>query len=162
MTHSAHNDLRLFLEKVDKLLFEMESWCASESLVTQRSPVSILEEDFGNYQTEQLKISTSSGSHVANIVPIGASILGANGRVDMEGLYDRIILVDLNAGGPGITTTTVVDGGERTQTQMRPFYKGIDEPGWYWIESRVSSRGHKLDRELFLDLLAEVSDYERN
>ena len=84
----------------------------------------------------------------------------ANGRIDIKGPHDKIILVDLDAGGPTTTRTTTTEDGPSTRT--RHFYKGIDTPGWYWIDNRASSRGHKLDRDLFLNLLAEVSDHERN
>lgn len=160
MNHDPNDDLHQFLKKIEKLLEEMESWCTSAKLAFNRSTISISEEAYGTYKTEQLTISTLSGAHIADVIPVGASILGANGRVDIKGPYDQIILVDLNVGGPSITTTITV--GDQKQTHSRHFYKGIDEPGWYWIESQMNSRGHKLDRELFLNLLAEVSDYERN
>jgi hypothetical protein len=157
MNPRTHTELQSFLGKVHRLLSEMESWCASENLSSQRTPISISEEEYGHYNTDQLKISTKAGKHIADVTPIGASILGANGRIDIKGPHDKIILVDLDAGGP---TATVIEDGVSTRT--RHFYKGIDTPGWYWIDNRASSRGHKLDRDLFLNLLAEVSDHERN
>lgn len=157
MNQSTHNELQSFLGKVSQLFSEMESWCASENLAFQKIPISISEEAYGHYETEQLKITTKDGKHIADVTPIGASILGANGRIDIKGPHDKIILVDLNAGGP---TATVIEDGVSTRT--RHFYKGIDTPGWYWIDNRASSRGHKIDRDLFLNLLAEVSDHERN
>jgi hypothetical protein len=161
MNPRTHTELQSFLEKVDQFFSEMESWCASENLSSQRTPISISEEEYGHYNTDQLKITTKAGKHIADVTPIGASILGANGRIDIKGPHDKIILVDLDAGGPTTTkSTTPPEDGNPPRT--RHFYKGIDTPGWYWIDNRASSRGHKLDRDLFLNLLAEVSDHERN
>ena len=160
MNPRTHTELQSFLEKVHQLFSEIKSWCASENLSSQRTPISISEEEYGHYTTDQLKISTKAGTHIADVTPIGASILGANGRIDIKGPHDKIILVDLDAGGPTTTRTTTTEDGPSTRT--RHFYKGIDTPGWYWIDNRASSRGHKIDRDLFLNLLAEVSDHERN
>lgn len=152
-------NLDSFLRKVEILLGNIEKWSAEQGLTSTRSEITITEEAPGSYTAQKLSLKNTSGEHLAEIVPVGAWILGANGRVDIIGPHDEAILVDLNVGGPTITTTTVMD--DRTEKHTKQFYRGIDEAGWYWIESKVSSKGHKLSKDLFLDLLAEVSNYER-
>jgi hypothetical protein len=158
MRTEVDQHLETFLAKVNHLLSDIEEWSRSAGLATSQEEISITEEACGTYKTRKLLIQSTTGARLAEVIPISAWVLGANGRVDLKGIFDTIILVDLDAGGPTLTST--ITTGNHQETHTRHFYRGIDEPGWYWIESKVSGRGHKLSRELFLDLLAEVSDYE--
>ncbi len=148
-----------FLASLDAIFASIEKWAASAGLKVVKSKISITEERYGTYGVQKLSILNSSGTELAEVIPVGASILGANGRIDIKGAYDKVILVDLNIGGPTMATTVTV--GDHKKVHTRHFYRGIDEAGWYWIENKVSGKGHKLTSELFLELLAEVSDYER-
>ncbi|MDO9142034.1 MAG: hypothetical protein Q7U38_17065 [Methylobacter sp.] len=148
-----------FLASLDKAFANIEQWAISAGLKVVKSKILITEERFGTYSAQKLSILNSFGTELAEVIPVGASILGANGRIDIKGAYDKVILVDLNIGGPTMTTTVTV--GDHKETHARHFYRGIDEAGWYWIESKISGKGHKLTNELFFELLAEVSDYER-
>lgn len=147
----------LFLTHVNNLLSSMESWAMAEGLKVSKSEVELNEEVYGRYLAPKITILHPDGSMLAEITPIGASVLGANGRVDMQGYADKVILLDLDAGGP-VRHPKHLAGSPEPQT--RPLFRGIGSAGWYWIENRVSSKGHKLGREVFFDLLAEVADYE--
>lgn len=89
---------------------------------------------------------------------MGASIIAAKGRVDLEGTIDRVILVNWDPGGP--VFETVIRTGDTTQARIHALYQGVDAAGWYWIESRELSRAHPLNERLFLELLFLVSDYD--
>jgi len=104
-----------------------------------------------------LTISDRDGNLLAEIVPIGTHILGANGRIDLRGRYDKAIVVDLNEGGPKLIST-VTDGSNVTK-RTKKIYRGIDQAGWYWIDRAAQPKGHVLTKELFLGLLSQVSDY---
>jgi hypothetical protein len=91
-------------------------------------------------------------------MPVGAWVIGARGRADLIGKLDKVILVSLEEGGSAKTNT--ITCGDRKETSINKFYKGIEEAGWYWIEDRRRGRAHKIDKEVFYDLLTEVSDYE--
>jgi hypothetical protein len=147
-----------FRSSVARLLADTETWAQRQGLGVSRSQVTLNEEVYGQYEVDKLCLRDASGKKIAEIVPIAASVIGAKGRVDMVGALDHVILVDLDAGGPAITTTVEVNGQKESHT--KPLYRGIQDAGWYWIESRKLSLGRKLDEALFLDLLAEVSDYE--
>ncbi|MGZ8175674.1 MULTISPECIES: hypothetical protein [Methylobacter] len=148
-----------FLASLGTVFSSIEKWATSAGLKIVKSEISITEEACGTYSAPKLSILNSSGTELAEVIPVGASILGANGRIDIKGTYDKVIIVDLNIGGPSMTTTVTV--GDHKETHTKHFYRGIDEAGWYWIESKISGKGHKLTSELFFELLAEVSDYER-
>lgn len=157
MNANVKNKKDEFLSQIDILFESIKEWSSTANLEVSSSEININEEAFGPYNSLKLSIKNSSGKEIAQIIPIGASIIGANGRVDIKGLYDNIIIVLLNKGGPKITITTM--DGDKSSTESTPFYKGIDEDGWYWIEDK-RDKGHLFNAELFFELLSEISDYE--
>ncbi len=145
-----------FLTHVNSLFAEIETWLRAAGLKILKTDIEINEEDYGSYHAPKITVLSPAGTELAEITPVGASILGANGRVDMQGFADKIILLDMDAGGP-IRNNTGSAG--KPETTARPLFRGIDSAGWYWIENRISNKAHKLNSELFFDLLTEVADY---
>lgn len=147
-----------FLESLQKLYVQIESWCQAKGLVIKRESIQLNEEAYGAYPATTLKIQTTKGENIVELIPKGASIIGAKGRVDLVGNIDSVILVDWDQGGPSITTS--IDDGSGKQTNTVKIYRNVGEAGWYWVESRKLARAHRLDEHLFFDLLPSVSDYE--
>jgi hypothetical protein len=110
----------------------------------------------GRFMSEK-GVNTQENKPIAEIIPVAAWVVGANGRIDIRGIYDNIILLHLNQGGPAITTT--IRDGKRVTSQTNPIYRGITEAGWYAIDRRTS-KGHKFNKQTLFDVLLEVSDYE--
>lgn len=154
MKKEAENNLLNYQKKVKQLFTDLETWSKEYALLTKKEFISILEEDYDEYSIEKLLIMDETGNKIAEIVPIASSVLGANGRVDIQGIYDSVILVDLDKGGPTFTIR-----GKEGQFEQRFFYRGINEAGWYWFEHNVSTKGHKLSADIFLEILDYVSDY---
>jgi hypothetical protein len=150
-----------FLKHVDALFADIKQWLKSEGLNITVESITIDEEDFASYDCPKLIVKNRQSREIAQIVPIGTAILGANGRVDIKGLYDNAIIVALDKGGPALTTTVRDDNGKILEQRTKSFYKGIAEDGWYWIENK-RDKGYKLDAPLFFELLAETSGYESN
>lgn len=145
-----------FLKSMTELYENIRSWLDIASL--QTSPleeIELREEAYGAYKAQKMTIQDADGITIADIMPVGAGVIGASGRVDLVGKYDRVIIVLLEKGGPIITTMD--SGGKPSVTR---FYKDIKEAGWYWIEDRRRGKAHKIDKEIFYELLTEVSDYE--
>ena len=161
MSTDIHSQKNEFLQKVEVLFSDINQWIKETGLATSTLEIEITEEAFGSYKSSKLLIKNREEREIAQIIPIGASILGANGRVDMKGMYDTVIIVDLNKGGPKMTSTIRDSEGNELSTNTTYFYRGIDEAGWYWIENK-RDKGHLLNSKLFFDLLSEISDYESN
>jgi hypothetical protein len=53
-----------------------------------------------------------------------------------------------------------MEKGAAHDEHSRPLFSGVVEDGWYWIEDPHFRKARRVDRELFVDLLQEVSDYE--
>ena len=147
-----------FTSRLETLYAEVTLWIADRSLKVVSSVVELHEEILGRYEVASLSLIKDDGKQIGIMTPVGASVIGASGRVDLVGAVDREILVFLDKGGPTISRTVQVE--EQIETQTVPLYRGVSGEGWYWIENRKPSRARLLDKTLFLDLLDEVSDYE--
>ena len=146
-----------FSRRIDELYSNIDSWLSSYGLTALTEEPEINEENSGIYKVNQLAIYDKE-EKIARMMPVGAWVIGANGRVDLIGKFDRTIIVYIEKEGSSLTTT--IKDGDRQETFSTQFYKGIEETGWYWIENRRHGKAHLLDKELFLELLSEVSDYE--
>lgn len=149
--------LRSFCEQIEDLYKNVGEWLESTPLRTAREEIQINEEVFGAYSVPVLIMRNGADRLVAKIVPVGAHVIGAQGRVDLKGRHDDEILVFLKDAGPTIESVLEVGGSGKTiKTQL---YKGVEESGWYWIEDKRRGKAHKVSRELFFELLWGVSDY---
>jgi len=148
-----------YVSRLNELYSAVETWMEDTDLKTSRGTVELNEEIPGRYEAATLKISGAQGKKVADLLPVGAWIIGAEGRVDLVGLLDRNSLVYLREGGPHIKMTES-ERPRDSKEWSRPLFKGVERPGWYWIGESRRGRAHPLTKELFLDLLSEVSDYD--
>lgn len=158
MDENVSRKVRSFITSVNKLFAEVESWIAQTPLTGTQEEVKICEEYSGIYVAKKLSIEDDKKKEIVEFLPIGAFIIGGNGRIDMLGRIDKAILVHLDPGTPSMTTTMVA--GEDAETRNSSFYKGIDRKGWYWIENGKRGKANLFTQELFIELLGEVSDYE--
>lgn len=158
MNEKVAEDVKAFVDSVNNLFSEIESWIAKTKLNGTRQETEISEEASGKYKVNKLTLTDEAGKKIAEFVPVGTFIIGGNGRIDLNGTIDKAILVNLEVGGPSMTTTITVGGQAETRTTR--FYKGIDKQGWYWIEDKRRAKANFFTKELFIELLREVSDYE--
>lgn len=159
MNETSENLLKEYLHNVGVLFANIESWIVKRGLEVNPITMEISEEGYGTYKIEKC-IITDAGRNIAEIIPIGCSIVGSYGRVDLVGLMNREVISYLKKGGPYITQSELI-GGVMKEVRKKYFYRDINETGWYWIESTRLGRAKKFDEALFFDLLASVSDYER-
>jgi hypothetical protein len=158
MNENVSGKVRSFVDSVDKLFAEIESWIAQTHLTGKQEEIEIYEEYSGAYMANKLSIEDDKNKKVVEFRPIGAFIIGGNGRIDMFGRIDKAILVHLDPGAPSMTTTMVARDDKETRTIS--LYRGIDRKGWYWIEDGKRGKANFFTQDLFMELLAEVSDYE--
>lgn len=158
-----HQEVKLndFFKKLATLYLDVANWVYLNNLKVERDIIELNEEDFGKYTVEKCSIVNSDGKRIAELLPVGASIIGAKYRVDLIGLIDQESLVYFDEGGP--TMRAEISEGDQIDTnKMNTFkiYRGVDEAGWYWIESQRLNRAYKVDQTLFLELISTVTDYE--
>ncbi len=159
MNEKGESILDNFLIKIEELYRDIDSWISSYGLTSIKEKVEIREETLGAYNADKLGILDKRKKFVAEIRPIGASVIGAEGRLDLTGKFDKAILVYLEKERPELIST--IKDGEREYAHTEKLFKGAKEAGWYWIEDKLRGKAHMVNKELFFDLLSVVSDYER-
>jgi uncharacterized protein YodC (DUF2158 family) len=157
MDENVKGRVSSFVNSVGRLFTDIESWIASTTLKAIRQPIQISEEASGRYEIDKLTLKSEKGKRVAEFFPVGAFIIGGNGRIDLVGTIDKAIIVNLKTGGPVMTTTIAAEGYKETRTTS--FYEGVTQEGWYLIGDGRHGKAYFFTKDLFFDLLREVSDY---
>ena len=88
--------LEKWLAVLDNFLSRIESWLAEaqkEGLIVQRGKTPVSEPSLGAYIAPSLVLTFDSGTTVktVSIFPIACTVIGANGRVDMESQWGTYI-----------------------------------------------------------------------
>lgn len=156
----AHSDQTVtypqdYIQRLTALLDEIDGWCRTLGLQTERHPVAMHEESTGRYEGPGLRI-LKDGMPVAKMVPVGSQTIAADGRVDLAGRICRHVFLFYLETNCRDEPTAIVDG--RCIYTTSPIRRGVDRDGWYWLESK-SLRVKRVDENLFIDLLMDVSDH---
>ncbi|MGD9504962.1 MAG: hypothetical protein AB7W37_08610 [Syntrophobacteraceae bacterium] len=157
MVETQEQAVQVYRKRVSELYESVRNWAHDASLQTTEETVELNEEAYGHYEAPKLSVKTADGKIIAELVPMGASIIGSEGRVDVVGKYDKAIVVYV-AEGPALTT--VITCGDQKETHVTKFYRGIKGAGWYYVEDRRRGKAYEVDKEMLYELLGEVSDYE--
>ncbi len=143
---------------LEELYEQVRKWLDEAGLVCEEQNMSIHEERSGQYQAPELRI-LNGNKLLVELIPIGADIIGAEGRVDLRGHLDTRPILYLLPDGPVLHTSISIGSEEVLEKQNRPLFKGIDHEGWYALADRDPKSVRTLDREIFFALLKQVADY---
>lgn len=154
MNTEIHQEVE-FRQRVEQLYEVVGQWMPGEFISLHREPLTLNEEGIGEYVVDKLILEDQAQGKVATLVPKGALVIGAEGRVDLVGKYDMATLVWLKENEPA-----QIGGSDDTPRRVHRFFNNIDSDGWYWIEDSRRGRAHPITSELLGELLAQVSDYE--
>lgn len=148
--------VHIYRDRVYHLYSNIEGWLKGTSLKTKRLSFDVMENVYGSYKIDCLDISRADGTTVATLEPIGASVIGGEGRVDLVGSRDRQSIMYFGAEGPHIQVA--IGAAPASRRVSHPLFKGVTTAGWYWIEDVRLGRARQLDEALFKDLLRGVAD----
>ncbi len=144
----------IYLDRVKAFFEQVETWLPKKELETVNIPRSIHDKT-GEYDAFGLAITKKdmleADDAVADLFPQGSSILLGEGLIDLMGPFGEESIIYMLKDG-----LMIFDA----QGRERPMFKGIAHDGWYWLEDARRNRALPLDSNLFMDLLAMVSDYE--
>jgi hypothetical protein len=137
------------LATLGKFVDEALEAYAGAGITTTERMVTISEEQTGEYQAPQFEISV--GNALVRMRPIGTFLIGAFGRVDMEGPRGmcRLVLVPRKAQTP-LVTFGAVDAGEK------PKEKPWADLVWKIMPAPPSRTYIDLDAPVFLEVLMKV------
>jgi hypothetical protein len=159
---TAAEEKQLYLARVTQLFTDIEQWLTGD-LHIDRQTIEITE-SIGTYPAPSLIISLPLGEKLAEIRPVGARIIAAEGEVDLKGWLGT---EDISFYSAAPTTTLKVSLGKGenlmpagTIVPNTQIYEGIEEDGWYWIDDRERKRAYLLNKDLLLKLISRVSNYD--
>jgi len=75
---------RTFLKQIDSLFAMIEGLLEDMPTILQREPTMVVETDVGEYEAQKL-VLTAAGDERVEFVPKGFRVIGASGRVDVQG-----------------------------------------------------------------------------
>jgi hypothetical protein len=143
-SEAARQKIHLYVERIEQLYTDIRAWLAKENLVVIDTCIEILEQ-MATYQVTGLSVQTQAGKVLAEIKPAAASVIVAEGRIDVVGWLGTEYLLYMLKHRPELG---------------KPLYKGLNQDAWYWIEDSYRNRAHSLEASILLELITLVSDYE--
>lgn len=159
MSDQFDEKVRLYKERVTAFMTQARAWCEARQLKIEEIPTDIFEEGLDSYRADGLRILSPSGERLAELLPSGSAIIGAQGRINLIGSLARHAFLYQTGKGPAIQVSVTTATGAPSTDSPTPLYRGVDGDGWYWFESSMR-KAVQVDESRFLDLLSDVSDYE--
>ncbi len=144
-----------FFKKVEEFLQEYKE---DDLIKIKYEPFYISEEYLGNYRTEQMTITTADNM-IAKLHPKGMNIIGAAGRIDLEGKNGivRFVLVDKNSTMPTIKTQIIVGNKTTTNDNINPMQDiAKKELVWKIATPPPNIQYKEFNKENFINSLMEV------
>ena len=146
-----------FLKKMEFLFKQIEEFAKKYNLNWKYGDLEIYEEYGGRYKTKELFVF-KNGEFVFKIKPIGAYIIGADGRADMIGTLDSVVLVYLEKLHFIESKISVGTKENVISSSKTPLYDGFKEPGWY-----ISLEKKKIvpvNNENICEVLEDISEFK--
>lgn len=78
---------QFFLTHINQLFGKAQNWLAAEKFQVKSGETKINEEITGIYTAPTLLVNAPDGEELAEIIPMGACIIEAKGRIDIEGFF---------------------------------------------------------------------------
>ncbi|MDM8558525.1 hypothetical protein [Candidatus Parabeggiatoa sp. HSG14] len=157
-----NQEIKLFLERVHQLFVDIENWFTGEFKITKQ--VINITEAIGTYQAPLLSMATLQGEKLADIYPVAASVIAAEGEIKIKGWLSQEELYFLMASATTNLKVSIGKGENRIAAGAvipRPqIYEGIKINGWYWIDNQPKMGAHLFNKTLLLELISQVSDYD--
>jgi hypothetical protein len=133
----------------------LRDYVARGDIAISYKPHEIDEETLGSYQTRLMSIKI--GSQIVQLVPIGAAIIGASGRVDLQGPRgtEKLILVEKATKAPAIRITVRDENGRRREPVATP---REDELTWKLATPPPSISYIELTSDSLMEAIMGVAD----
>jgi len=147
-----------WMRKLDDLYSQVDAWLKpyvdSGKVETSRVARGIDEEPVAAYEVDALRIAI--GAREAWLKPVGTFIIGARGRVDLEGRHGvaRLVLVPPAVTRPKRLVLEDDFTGGSVESTAGPMADDV----WKWATQAPDVRYTALDEDSFFDELTQVLD----
>jgi hypothetical protein len=152
-TLSSQKDVQaqkhFYLQRVKQFYDDIQNWLKDENWVFVTQPTEIYEE-LGHYVVPFLSIKTAADELLAEMKPAGASVVMAEGLIEVVGRFDNDYVDYMLAGGPIIVEPSGI---------KRSIYQSVNVDGWYW--DRFDAEPLLINnKNSLMQLMTWVNDYE--
>jgi hypothetical protein len=137
---------------IDEFYHKIQKWLnpylKQEQVKITFKPVTLNEEFIGSYETKQLYLSLGNQQIVFS--PIGTiHIIGAKGRIDMEGSTGKVrfILVNKDSPGPLVSRSLIDESSIKSENEALNWKIATPPPAIQFLD---------LNEESFFDALMEI------
>lgn len=156
MKISGHEKIHIYNARLQSLYGEVISWLKETNAPWMHlfEDHALAEEHVGNYVVKKMIIKQGDET-LAQFIPVGILIIGAEGRVDLVGKSGKEILVYFSEGGPEMTTGMSV--GDNVIAEHTVKIYGQKREGWHWIDDRITGKQPKFTKDIFLALLERIN-----
>ena len=147
-----------WLKELEDLYERMEGhlkpYTEAGEIQIERTPIQLTEDYLGTYDAD--KLTFRIGREKIMVKPIGMSVIGGRGRVDLSGPRKTLKILLLAEGGPA-RTTTIEHGGIAEEYSDSMVRGEVDEAGWYIESPPPESVVVRFGEDSFRDAIMEVS-----
>ena len=138
-----------------QLFRQICEWLEEENIEFKgkENDLTLKEGKSGNYNTKRWDVFTKDDERLFSIVPYGIWIIGAEGRVELEGDSGTESFIYLIGSGASL----VSDGGSEKDNILYRQVNGIQGDGWHWLDERIIGKKPLLNKDIFLALLERIN-----
>ena len=113
------------------------------------------EELSGTYDTHQFDLIIDNDLKIS-LIPYGIWIVGAKGRIEINGPAGSEKLVYFLKGGPAISTEIKNESGTHVEKQTHKYFNNVDDEDWYWYDDSSYRKVTKFTKEIVDPLLETI------
>lgn len=159
METTAKVKVEEFCERLNALYRNIKDWMDG-TVEFNDSKHELFASEVGDYCVPGLVlVSSSSNEPIAKVIPIGLDIIGAEGQIHIDGRFDSRTATYFIDGGPTISVETSVNGTVKEPPHATSLFPNVNGPDWYVITDPRTGETRHLDKKMFEEILAKVSDY---
>lgn len=149
----AHEQQQRYLQRVADFFAQVCAWLPDELETVEIKRT--IEDETGQYEVSGIAIVRKEVAEpddaVADLLPEGSSVLLAEGLIELSGAFGTESILYM------VKDSLIICDAAGKE---RPMFKGLEQDGWYWLENKNPITALALNADLFMELLAMVSDYE--
>lgn len=147
-----------WIDKLDELYRMIEDWLKDVDIKIEYEDIELFEQRLGKYRTKKMVLDV--GGERVELRPIGTIIIGAKGRVDVEGPRGKvkIVLVPKDAEGPAIRVRIFTSGADLKKELEEEKQKTAKPIQWEWkiATPPPNVKCINLDKDTFSEILLGV------
>jgi hypothetical protein len=154
MNEEISKKIELFKKRVEDLYAQVCRWLEEGRIEFDKkeSSLTLTEGLSGPYAAKRLDIFTKDNERLFSLVPYGIWVIGAEGRVELEGDSGTESLIYLSE-----EDMVAKEKLSEKENILRHKLNGSLEEGWHWLDERITGKKPLFTRDIFLALLERIN-----